>query len=193
MEPIARPLFLTKIEAMKIAISFLAAASFALSASCLMANEAEPSSADACSLLTLEEIQKVQNDAIESTQPSTPVGGDFSMSQCYFQAHTPSNSVIITVTRKKSSPDAADPREAWKQMFEEEERGEREVGEEKPSPPQKITGVGEQSFWLGDKYGGALYALKGSAYLSISVGGAGDPASKMERSKQLAQIALTRL
>jgi hypothetical protein len=41
--------------------------------------------------------------------------------------------------------------------------------------------------------GGALYVLKGSTYLRVSVGGAGDQQSKINKSKALARLVLKRL
>jgi hypothetical protein len=41
--------------------------------------------------------------------------------------------------------------------------------------------------------GGALYVLKGNNYIRISVGGAGDQADKIRKSKALAQSILGRL
>ena len=43
------------------------------------------------------------------------------------------------------------------------------------------------------RVGGALYVLKGESYIRISVGGAGDQAQKLEKSKTLAAFVLKRL
>ena len=42
-------------------------------------------------------------------------------------------------------------------------------------------------------YFAALYALKGSNVVRISVGGAGDQAAKIDKSKKLAQVVLKRI
>jgi hypothetical protein len=46
---------------------------------------------------------------------------------------------------------------------------------------------------MGSRIGGALYVLKGNAYLRISIGGPSDQADKIKKSKTLAQKALARL
>jgi hypothetical protein len=65
--------------------------------------------------------------------------------------------------------------------------------EEEAARPQEIAGVGDEAFWTGNRVGGALYALKGNTYIRVSVGGPGDQATKIKKSKALAQIILKRL
>jgi len=71
-------------------------------------------------------------------------------------------------------------------------RGEVEE-EEEGAPPQKISGVGEEAYWVGNRIGGALYVLKGDAYLRISIGGPLDQTGKIRKSRILARKALARL
>ena len=68
----------------------------------------------------------------------------------------------------------------------EEEEGRSRMAE-------KIAGLGDVAFWIVDLVGGALYVLKGNRYIRISVGGPGDQAIKMKKSKMLAEIVLKRL
>jgi hypothetical protein len=119
------------------------------------------------------------------------------------------------VAERGEGADAVDPEEFWRDRFHEDkdqaddkdrdrERGDRErVGgadkkrgeeeEEEGAPPQKVSGVGEEAYWVGNRIGGALYVLKGDAYLRISIGGPPDPAAKIRKSRSLARRALTRL
>jgi hypothetical protein len=150
----------------------------------------------ACGLLTKEETQAVQGEPFKSTKPSQGPGLGLRISQCYFELPTPVNSVVLTVTRKADGANARDPRESWHELFYGEHRREREKekdkeGEEKG--PQKVEGVGDEAFWSGSRVGGALYVLKGESYFRISVGGAGDQAQKLEKSKTLAAFVLKRL
>ena len=46
---------------------------------------------------------------------------------------------------------------------------------------------------MGRQVGSALYVLKEDVFIQISVGGSGDAASKLEKSKTLAQFILKRL
>ena len=65
--------------------------------------------------------------------------------------------------------------------------------EEESAPPQKVVGIGDEAYWIGNRVGGAFYVLKGNAYVRISVGGPADQANKIKKSKVLAQKALARL
>ncbi|HEY0368961.1 MAG TPA: hypothetical protein VGC85_05145 [Chthoniobacterales bacterium] len=150
---------------------------------------------DACTLLTSEELQSAQGEALQQTVPSTPAAPAFTISQCYFNMPTNTNSVVITVAQRGSGAGAKDPREFFEETFHQAEgRGEKEAGErgeekEKHNPPQKIDGLGDEAFWAASPVGGALYILKGNMYLRISTGGA----NQLERTKRLAEIALAKL
>jgi hypothetical protein len=145
---------------------------------------------DACTLLTKEEIQAVQGEIFKNTKPSQKVAAGLTVSQCYFELPTAANSVVLTVTRKAEG--GRDASQSWQDIFHSERRSERkEEGEEKE--PQKIDGLGEEAFWTGTRVGGALFVLKGNCYIRISVGGAGDQAKKIEKSKTLAESVLKRL
>ncbi len=57
-------------------------------------------------------------------------------------------------------------------------------GTGKKGPPQKIEGLGDEAYWVGnDDMIGALSVLNGSHHFTISLGGAGDQESKLEKSK----------
>lgn len=164
---------------------------------------------DACSLLTSSEIAAVQNESVKATKLSGAVDGGFDVSQCFFTLPTFANSVSLKVTQQREAKRAQDPREFWRVTFHEDERrkdderdrerGRKEArerldrGEEESKPPLRITGIGDEAYWIGDQVGGALYVLKGSNYLRISVGGAGDRTAKIKKSTALAQKALERL
>ena len=70
------------------------------------------------------------------------------------------------------------------------ERGEEE---EKKSPPKKVDRVGDEAYWSGNRFGGALYVLKRNVILRISIGGPDDQETKITKSKALAEKALSRL
>jgi len=159
-------------------------------------------------MLDSKEIQSVQGEAVKETKLSGQAGGGLQISQCFFTLPTFANSVSLLVAQKGDGADAKDPREFWRETFQkgagekerERERGkDKKVGgrgeeeEEEGAPPQKITGVGEDAYWIGSRVGGALYVLKGNSYLRISIGGSGDQTSKISKSKTLAQKAIARL
>ena len=47
----------------------------------------------------------------------------------------------------------------------------RREDEERKVPPEKIDGVGEEAYWSGTRFGGALYVLKKNFIVRVSVGG----------------------
>jgi len=150
---------------------------------------------DACALLTSKEIESVQAEPLKETKPSGQFVAGLAVSQCYFALPTSSNSISLTVTQRGDGADARDPQQFWKETFHSEKDRDkaRNDEQEKAAHPQKIDGLGDEAFWIGNRVGGALYALKGNSYVRISVGGAGDQAAKIDKSKKLAQMVLKRL
>lgn len=162
---------------------------------------------DACALLTSKEIESVQGEATKETKLTGQSTGGFSMSQCFFTLPTFTNSVSLLVAQRGDGAGAHDPKEFWRDTFhedkdKEEKARDRKVdpdkkrsGEEEKegAPPEKIAGIGDEAYWTGSRVGGALYVLKGNAYVRISIGGPSDQAAKIKKSKTLAQKALARL
>ena len=158
---------------------------------------------DACALLTSKEIEAVQGEPVKEAKLTGQLTGGLSVSQCFFTLPTFTNSVSLLVAQTGDGAGANDPKNFWRDTFH-KDRGkeknkdsdrDRKKGEEEKesTPPQKIAGVGEEAYWTGNRVGGALYALKGNAYVRISIGGPSDQATKIKRSKVLAQKALARL
>ena len=168
---------------------------------------------DVCGLIKNAEIEAVQGSPVTETKSSGHSDGGFRASQCFYAA-TSNNSVSLAVTQ--SDPDSSakrSPRDFWKETFgrytgEEKEREEDKVKreslrdqthargeEEAPALPKKISGVGDEAFWFGSRVGGALYVLKKEkdVFIRISVGGADNEETKINKSKALAQKALERL
>ena len=160
---------------------------------------------DACALLTSKEIEAVQGEALQETKLSGQSTGGFSMSQCFFTLPTFTNSISLLVAQKGDGSSAQDPREFFRERFHEKGKGEKErererekkkggeEEEEEGSPPQKVTGIGDEAYWTGSRVGGALYVLKGHSYVRISIGGPADQATKIKKTKGLAAKAVARL
>lgn len=157
---------------------------------------------DACALLTSKDIESVQGEAVKETKLTGQTAGGISVSQCFFTLPTFTNSVSLLVAQKGEGNTAKDPKEFWRDTFHEEKARERdedrdrekkERDEEEGTPPKKVAGVGDEAFWMGNRVGGALYVLKGNSYVRISIGGPAGQASKIKRSKALAQKAIARL
>jgi hypothetical protein len=177
-----------------------------------VANTASPAPAvpaqakiDACALLTSKEIEAVQGQPLKETKLSGQSTGGFSMSQCFFTLPTFTSSISLLVAQKGEGSSAQDPREFFRERFHEKTKGEKErererdkkkAGEEEEeegSPPQKVTGIGDEAYWTGSRVGGALYVLKGHSYVRISIGGPADQATKIKKTKALAAKAVARL
>ena len=144
---------------------------------------------DPCSLLTSEEVAAVQGEAVVGTKPSLNQGRGVAIYDCFFTLPTFTNSVSLSVTQAGAGADAQDPKQTWQETL---GAANAKAGE-KTGPAQIVEGVGEQAFWTGNERMGALYVLKGSRYLRLSVGGPGDSAAKIEKCRALAEAALKRL
>ena len=168
---------------------------------------------EACGLIAKEEVGSIQSTAISDAKGSEGSDGVYLITQCYYASTGPNLSVSLAVTQiDPKSPTGRSPLEQWKQTFgrfnkeqaevkEEEEKKAKEEGAkgagreeaEKAAPPKKIEGVGEEAFWSGNRFGGALYVLRGDVFIRISVGGPDNEETKIEKSKRLAEKALSRL
>jgi hypothetical protein len=150
---------------------------------------------DACSLLASKEVEAIQGAPIQEAKPSANSQGGLTVSQCYFLLPTAAESIVLTITQRGNGADARDPKQLWKETFyrEGEEAEPDRKGERKSPSPQKIAELGDEAFWTPLGFGGALYALKGNIQIRISVGGPGDQAAKIQKSKALAEIVLKRL
>ena len=148
----------------------------------------------ACTLLTKEETAAVQGEAFKDAKASQKSSGGLAISQCYFELPTTVNSIVLTVTQKAQGADARDPKQNWQELFHRDKALEKKEEEKEGGHgPEKIEGLGDEAFWTGSRVGGALYVLKGNSFFRISVGGGGDRAEKVEKSKTLAQSVLKRL
>ncbi|HEX7296436.1 MAG TPA: hypothetical protein VF251_11820, partial [Pyrinomonadaceae bacterium] len=155
---------------------------------------------DACALLTTADIEAVQKETVKDTKLTGSSQRGFNVSQCFFTLPTFNNSISLQVTQRGEGSGSRDPREFWRETFhreseseresererdkrnKKEERG-REEEEEDRSPPQKVSGVGDEAYWVGDRIGGALYVLKGDSYVRVSIGGGGSQADKIQKLK----------
>jgi len=171
------------------------------------ASSSNKSAVDACKLLTGEEIKTIQGDTLKDITPTGQSGGTFAMSQCFYTTSNFVNSVSLTVTQQNSNTGAENIREYWKQRFrsagnrdrEREEKRERDnkkkapEEEEEGAPPERVKGVGEEAYSVGNAKMGALYVLKGNKILRISVGGSHSQPERIQKMKTLAQYAINRL
>lgn len=135
---------------------------------------------DACHVLSPKDVAAVQGEEFTKTTLTTRGPS----TTCFYQLPTFSKSISVDVMRSGG-------REFWEENFEEER--EREEPGEHEAEPLKVKGIGSEALWVGGRGTGSLYVRKGDAVVRVSVGGPGTQEEKIERSKQLALIALKRL
>jgi hypothetical protein len=130
--------------------------------------------ADACKLLTSEEIQAVQGEGVKATKGTDASSGPLAVSQCFYETTSFTNSVSLTLTSKNGGAKGDGVREFWKKHFsgergrekngrekEERERAGGESGEEEESlPPTHVGGIGDDAYWVGNSKALAERALK---------------------------------
>jgi len=165
---------------------------------CNKRETSSPAPRDVCGLITLDEIQTTQGSPMTGTKNSARSDGGFRVSQCFYTATEFSKSVnLAVVQRDPGHPGKRSPRDFWKEKFDpyQNEEPKTKSGDEKEqgSAPKKIEGLGDDAYWVGNRFGGTLYVLRGDSFISIGVGGTDDEHTKLEKSKALAQKALQRL
>lgn len=151
---------------------------------------------DVCGLITSKEIESIQGEPLKESKPTGRTLGGFAVSQCYLMLSTPANSITVSVTQKGDGADARDPKQFWNDRFHREKTATSEKISGAPanrSAPEKIDGIGEEAFWTPNPVGGELYVLKSDSYIRIAIGGAGDQATKIKKSKALAELLIKRL
>ena len=170
-------------------------------------NQSDQTKIVACSLITNDEVKKIQDSPVKDTKPSESADSSFRISQCFYSTEVFNRSVSLAVTqRNPDSTSARDPKTFWKETFgrfgsqhkeqegdEEKKKSLAEQDEERSRPPKKIEGVGDEAWWTANRMGGALYVLKNNVFIRISVGGPESEDAKIEKSKALAAKAISRL
>ena len=153
--------------------------------------------ADACALLTAEEIQAVQGVAVTERKASEERQRNLLFDQCVFAAADFTRSVSLAVIRHGRIGLTVDPVHAyWEKSFPRPHIGGAvapRARTRQKNLPQPVPGLGDEAFWTGDARAGALYVRSGPAILRISVGGVPDEQERIRRSLALAQAALLRL
>ena len=162
---------------------------------------------NACSLISREEVQAVQGSAVSEVKSSVNTEGAFRVSQCFYTAAESNKSVSLSVTTSNpDNPAKRSPKDFWRDTFDRSNaKGKTEKSEnlrdeprsteeeEKSTPPKEIDGLGDEAYWTGNRVGGALYVLKKDVFIRISVGGPDNEETRINKSKALADKAISRL
>ncbi len=56
-----------------------------------------------------------------------------------------------------------------------------------------VESLGDDAYWVANRFGGILYVLKGDVFISVGIGGTDAEDTKLKKSKVLAQKALQHL
>jgi hypothetical protein len=161
---------------------------------------------DACSLITNDEVEKIEGSPVKDAKSSESSDGSFQIGQCFYTTEIFNKSVSLAVTQRAlASEKARDPKTFWQETFgrygnqgkeqegdEEKKKSLSNESEERSAPPKKIKGIGDDAWWSAGRMGGALYVLKDNVFIRISVGGPESEESRIDKSKALAAKALSR-
>jgi hypothetical protein len=174
----------------------------------VIASQTTGAKADACALLTSDDVKAVQGEPVKDSKASQRSDGALTVSQCFFSTPTFNKSVSLEATRGGAGQRA---RKFWDARFERareeggkgerererekkgEKKDERKGEEEEESLPTPVKGIGDEAYWASSHVNGILYVLKGDAFIRVSIGGADDNATRLKKSKALAQKAISRL
>ena len=153
---------------------------------------------DACGLISKEEVESIQAAPVNETKTSEHSDGALLVSQCFYTAAEFSKSVALALVQSDPKQGSKrSPKDFWKEKFDpyQDEEPKTKSGDEKEqgSAPKKIEGLGDDAYWVGNRFGGMLYVLRGDAFISIGVGGTDDEDTKLKKSKALAEKALQHL
>jgi hypothetical protein len=176
---------------------------------------------DPCSLITNQQVAKVQGGAIKETRSNVRSEGEFLMSQCFYTAEDFVRSVSLSVFQPNPAHPDRQPKQYFTEKFrgagkksEEEREKERErerakerkgktdgqttqargeEEEEEEADAEIVKGIGDEAYWVKTGPSASLYVLKKNQFIVLSIGGGDADSVKLKKTKALAQQALSRL
>jgi hypothetical protein len=156
---------------------------------------------DACALLSDADVRAVLGVAVKGRQPASHEARGLLLSQCYLGTGTSRSVSIAVAGNTRIGSTTVTPRAFWREQFhrvdEHERREMRERDEtrepERESEARPIRGIGDEAYWSGTRLAGALYVLRGNTFIRVSVGGIQSEQERIDKSRQLAASALSRL
>ena len=165
---------------------------------------------DACNLLSGDDFKSIAGESYKEAQRSDREDRGLVISQCYYQMPNVANSIVLNVTTPKRGSGSRNPGVFWDETFtkaaekDRDRNRDRDRKSEKPpvrgeeeeegAPPERIKGLGQEAFWSASRVGGALYVKRDDyIFFRISIGGADNASTKLNKSKRLAQLILKKL
>jgi hypothetical protein len=165
----------------------------------LMLAQAPARTVDACALVAGRDVSRILDADIKSTRPVTEAARGVLLYQCYISTGTPRSISIAVAGPMRSGSRTVTPRQFWREQFHPARRAgssherDRRDREREDAAARPVRGVGDEAFWSGTRVAGALYVLRGNTFIRVSVGGIQDERERIEKSRQLAAAAITRL
>jgi hypothetical protein len=160
---------------------------------------------DACVLLSKAEVAAVQREAVIETKSSRRSGSGLTYAQCFYTAATFDKSVSLEVTSSDPGRESdTRSRERWREIFHRRRRDKGASAREDGRPrdqeqgevegiPRRLSGLGDEAFWVANARVGALYVLRKDTYFRLSVGGWSDHKVRLQKTKSLARKVIARL
>lgn len=141
---------------------------------------------NACQVLSARDVAAVQGARFKSAKLKESGTRDIQMSQCIYALPRNADSVTVDLIRGKT-------RAFWKRHFPDEQLASSKARAEREAHAVRVSGVGDEAVWSGNRLAGALYVMKGETIVRVSVGGDASQEQKIEKAKKLAARALRRL
>jgi hypothetical protein len=105
---------------------------------------------DACSLVSKQEVELIQQTSVKDAKNSERSDGTFRISQCLYTAAEFSKSVnLALIQTDPNQTSKRSPKDFWKEKFdpyENEEPNANRAEKEQGPAPKKITGLGDGPF-----------------------------------------------
>lgn len=144
---------------------------------------------NACQVLTARDVAAVQGARFKSARLKEDATREVRISQCLYAMPRVSDSISVDLIRGNT-------RSFWKKHF--GDAGDAHLASDKARPErearaERVSGVGDEAVWSGNRLAGALYVLRGETIVRIGVGGDAPQEQKIEKAKKLAARALRRL
>lgn len=154
---------------------------------------------EVCALLTTEEIVAAQGEAFREARPGTVVEQNLVRRQCFFALPAFTDSVALEVISSEASAPPSTVRTFWERHLAaalaaaEREKATGVDLKRKAEPVIAVDGLGESAVWTGNRNLGVLYVLQGDSIIRLSIGGAADVETKIERASKLASAVLRKI
>ena len=150
---------------------------------------------DACAVISKEEIASIFGQPVQEEPKKLESGeGGFHVSQCRVTLQEQAGIIDLRIVQKGAGAEGPNPREAWNETFSREKLDQTRLDAEGTKwMPEEVAGLGEAAYWRGETKESSLYALKGSAYIRITLASRESKEEKLRKCTALAESVLKQL